>query len=235
MRGSRGDCHGCTNRIGIIPAHAGLTDFRLTSVCPGRDHPRACGAHACTDSSGMTIQGSSPRMRGSLPVKHEGNLPLGIIPAHAGLTAILMHKRSTVWDHPRACGAHRSVVSVLICVLGSSPRMRGSHITKICNQVQKGIIPAHAGLTYGRLIELGRYRDHPRACGAHNDVFIGVRPMAGSSPRMRGSPRLYNAHTLRSGIIPAHAGLTLSARRLQWRPGDHPRACGAHLPMTSIG
>ena len=50
---------------GIIPAHAGLTQYVVHAGHAGRDHPRACGAHTTTKAYGGMRMGSSPRMRGS--------------------------------------------------------------------------------------------------------------------------------------------------------------------------
>ena len=50
---------------GIIPAHAGLTQWNSQICRLERDHPRACGAHRCFQCYLCLIQGSSPRMRGS--------------------------------------------------------------------------------------------------------------------------------------------------------------------------
>ena len=45
-------------------------------------------------------------MRGSHLVGREAHHPLGIIPAHAGLTEGLSGHIADAGDHPRACGAH---------------------------------------------------------------------------------------------------------------------------------
>ena len=55
----------------------------------------------------------------------------------------------------------------------------------------------------------------------------------GSSPRMRGSRELVNAHHVYLGIIPAHAGLTHGCTPSAHNGRDHPRACGAHL-MSAV-
>ena len=86
MRGSPKSSLSLCRMVGIIPAHAGLTT--LTGVCdsPGRDHPRACGAHYVTEVVAEDLEGSSPRMRGSR-LRRFMVIPVdGIIPAHAGLT-----------------------------------------------------------------------------------------------------------------------------------------------------
>ena len=73
-------------KLGIIPAHAGLTSVDDGRTAESRDHPRACGAHLDGTLPDKSISGSSPRMRGSQIAAHVIPLPDGIIPAHAGLT-----------------------------------------------------------------------------------------------------------------------------------------------------
>ena len=65
MRGSLEEALRRVRKLGIIPAHAGLTLMRLRLYRSKRDHPRACGAHFCTVTRTLLFSGSSPRMRGS--------------------------------------------------------------------------------------------------------------------------------------------------------------------------
>ena len=193
---------------GIIPAHAGLTELEIEHQAAIGDHPRACGAHFLHDFFSLTIIGSSPRMRGSpnVPIRVRANI--GIIPAHAGLTRTRPSTRQCIRDHPRACGAHARSRAVKPVTSGSSPRMRGSPSRKCSLKQTIGIIPAHAGLTDLLPAVDAVVGDHPRACGAHI-LWLkkGIRRL-GSSPRMRGSQQLHRERRKRSGIIPAHAGLT---------------------------
>ena len=79
----------CTNLIylgGIIPAHAGNTAWREKTDGQTRDHPRACGEHRSALLQEYRQTGSSPRMRGTRLGGYYGNVPNGIIPAHAGNT-----------------------------------------------------------------------------------------------------------------------------------------------------
>ena len=154
-------------RVGIIPAHAGLTNALATVAGPLGDHPRACGAHFIYGYLRPASSGSSPRMRGSLLQQVIRWQVFGIIPAHAGLTAASVSTKCARWDHPRACGAHRATQTAGALERGSSPRMRGSPFRHRSTLRIFGIIPAHAGLT--DLIDSGIYLewDHPRACGAH--------------------------------------------------------------------
>ena len=214
--------------VGIIPAHAGLTVFFMGGGGQKRDHPRACGAHLHLHDLHLLIEGSSPRMRGSLiPLSYRLDLT-GIIPAHAGLTCHPRRRHLSTRDHPRACGAHCSRCTACTMNRGSSPRMRGSLICIVgmCRII--GIIPAHAGLTSIHRQKENAERDHPRACGAHHLNAERSGNQQGSSPRMRGSPRGAGEAAGAASIIPAHAGLT----NMQEPPAggfwDHPRACGAH-------
>ena len=147
MRGSQGHNGKCLLRLGIIPAHAGLTYFfKITKRCI-RDHPRACGAHGSSIVIRYVHMGSSPRMRGS----HDWRVGIwrcdGIIPAHAGLTFLVLGVMHSRRDHPRACGAHLPSRMHSEAAMGSSPRMRGSPGLELCPIMNLGIIPAHAGLT----------------------------------------------------------------------------------------
>ena len=214
---------------GIIPAHAGLTRQRLWCVAAGRDHPRACGAHTGSSCIGSTSPGSSPRMRGSPMKALHSVTSIGIIPAHAGLTASSTDNSLSSWDHPRACGAHNSSRYERSVTKGSSPRMRGSQFYYPKFQNIVGIIPAHAGLTDGPRFYADAVRDHPRACGAHVALNTIFATGMGSSPRMRGSLGDCLEDVLAAGIIPAHAGLTHRPNCGNRLRRDHPRACGAHL------
>ena len=171
-------------------------------------------------------------MRGSLKSTIGDRACGGIIPAHAGLTLgchllILLGR-----DHPRACGAHILDSSLARREMGSSPRMRGSLVILDIAATVWGIIPAHAGLTTSAAPMPDGSRDHPRACGAHRPLRPASVSMKGSSPRMRGSrdKKWYNAH--RTGIIPAHAGLTSRNKGCINCSRDHPRACGAHTKKS---
>ena len=106
MRGSRSIKRGDDEMLGIIPAHAGLTESNDYPVSEYGDHPRACGAHELCLDDICHRGGSSPRMRGSPDIRFKTHRFAGIIPAHAGLTVGCTARPCRRWDHPRACGAH---------------------------------------------------------------------------------------------------------------------------------
>ena len=208
MRGSLRFYPNVASTIGIIPAHAGLTDAADPCAATTWDHPRACGAHMYILHTWDKTRGSSPRMRGSLRFYPNVASTIGIIPAHAGLTLLQNPNVPNKRDHPRACGAHHIFAHLSATVVGSSPRMRGSLPSKYRLSRPEGIIPAHAGLTQRQGNPRAVSRDHPRACGAHITRHPLPLRRSGSSPRMRGSHRAKLNVRFYDGIIPAHAGLT---------------------------
>ena len=154
--------------LGIIPAHAGLTAYSISFAHCARDHSRVCGAHSGSGLYLTHFGGSSPRMQGSRKLDNgvsatEGSSPrmrgspehgrlqsghAGIIPAYAGLTHLQLVFCRCIWNHPRVCEAHESTSAGVTRSLGSSPRMRGSRCCVRGRRATRGIIPAHAGLTY---------------------------------------------------------------------------------------
>ena len=118
------------------------------------------------------IQGSSPRVRGSLEELVIRVRDIGIIPAGAGLTFRFKACRTMCGDHPRGCGAHLSQKANAAQQQGSSPRVRGSPEKLHKNDGNTGIIPAGAGLTIASPAHASAVRDHPRGCGAHAVIFF---------------------------------------------------------------
>ena len=118
---------------------------------------------------------------------------------------------------------------------GSSPRVRGTHINTLFQDVAIGIIPACAGNTLHEILRRQLGRDHPRVCGEHHAWFRACRPQRGSSPRVRGTLRDHLIDRVDIGIIPACAGNTNPVVYSWLKHGDHPRVCGEHeLTMAPV-
>ena len=159
----------------------------------------------------------------------------GIIPAYAGSTRSEERRWHGWGDHPRVCGEHCSMHTDAIPRQGSSPRMRGAPNVDIAYSTTSGIIPAYAGST-ARRCPLGRtWRDHPRVCGEHCRMAVTRIAEEGSSPRMRGAPSLCWSNRFYSGIIPAYAGSTWLDELADVYDEDHPRVCGEHFALASLG
>ena len=65
MRGARKGSNNPNDDVGIIPADAGSTLSYLGLGGGHRDHPRGCGEHIDPPEKGLSVAGSSPRMRGA--------------------------------------------------------------------------------------------------------------------------------------------------------------------------
>ncbi len=70
--------------------------------------------------------------------------------------------------------------------------------------------------------------DHPRVCGEHFPVFVGVDLAEGSPPRLRGAPNGTAWRITRGRITPAFAGSTVNVSVPLVAFTDHPRVCGEH-------
>ena len=149
MRGIPNISDGHSPMPGIIPAHAGHTCEDYAGPSSNRDHPRTCGAYSSAIRSIRSPSGSSPHMRGILKKSIACNLSGGIIPAHAGHTVRLPFFPVLPVDHPRTCGAYQHRTCLIVCIMGSSPHMRGIPNLSESQQIELGIIPAHAGHTVG--------------------------------------------------------------------------------------
>ena len=134
---------------GLIPAHAGKTEI-------------GCGV-------AFAACGSSPLTRGKRQQAGKTLDVLGLIPAHAGKTRFGDASRDGCWAHPRSRGENRRVgrphqprgahprsrgeniqaaVSVVV-EWGSSPLTRGKRTFPGRERAGQGLIPAHAGKTWG--------------------------------------------------------------------------------------
>ncbi len=193
---------------GIIPAYAGNTFLLPFPLLAQGDHPRICGEHFDAVKSRVYVRGSSPHMRGTLAVKLDFNVSLGIIPAYAGNTMIPSNTVLLQWDHPRICGEHYMDGLNMCATPGSSPHMRGTRAYDAGDGSQVGIIPAYAGNTWSRRHYRRHCRDHPRICGEHCQPAAVCQHRRGSSPHMRGTLLRRLTVCLTRGIIPAYAGNT---------------------------
>ena len=235
MRGKLQQGQRHSERVRIIPAHAGQTQWQPKYSDRRPDHPRACGANGGLRAMGETCGGSSPRMRGKLLALIRHYEQNRIIPAHAGQTCATPCTALRSSDHPRACGANSVAYPRVHTIVGSSPRMRGKRSVPSLVSERCRIIPAHAGQTWSRMLQVAVRPDHPRACGANVSLPPQPSPRDGSSPRMRGKQRKITTVGPWIRIIPAHAGQTRSLPPRHRRFPDHPRACGANLtPRYSV-
>ena len=143
-----------SNEWRIIPARAGPTKG-LTVFCKhNTDHPRSCGANAVCDIGCKRCCGSSPLVRGQPRFARAFQKCERIIPARAGPTGFSVPACGYDQDHPRSCGANRTFVIAVIGVRGSSPLVRGQLNAQTATSVYTRIIPARAGPTHVRSVDV---------------------------------------------------------------------------------
>ena len=179
--------------------------------------------------------GSSPLTRG----KHYLTLPArpvnGLIPAHAGKTALDRRAGETEGAHPRSRGENDSDDGFSGHYLGSSPLTRGKQPAEKLLRAPWGLIPAHAGKTGRGVTSSSPATAHPRSRGENKDGAGAALIRWGSSPLTRGKLRRSNGQSTGSGLIPAHAGKTrgCSLRPCRWRA--HPRSRGENRRIQVRG
>ena len=150
--------------------------------------------------------GSSPRLRGT-----ESPVPYALrcsrfIPATAGNGPAANRVIGAIPVHPRDCGERSSPSSVLILMIGSSPRLRGTDDRRRRGLRRSRFIPATAG--------------NGAACLAK--AFC----LSGSSPRLRGTEKMNSKAKAEYRFIPATAGNGLLPPCSLVANAVHPRDCG---------
>ena len=113
-------------------------------------------------------------------------------------------------------------------VVGSSPLARGAQLEYLAIEVGVRLIPAHAGSTLSEKQVEGGLRAHPRSRGEHVDSLSVWRVERGSSPLTRGALPTFWRSIVTVGLIPAHAGSTLTCHTLWRLRPAHPRSRGEH-------
>ena len=215
----------------IIPAHAGFTRASLRVSRGVWDHPRTRGVYRRTARHRARSRGSSPHTRGLPRPGPRVGARTRIIPAHAGFTRTCPTRGRRGRDHPRTRGVYFQRTSDGVWVAGSSPHTRGLPRHRPQVRGRQGIIPAHAGFTWGPRTSWPCMRDHPRTRGVYAPVSRGTHTPPGSSPHTRGLPRPGPRVGARTRIIPAHAGFTIRlACRCRCHP-DHPRTRGVYAAV----
>ncbi len=112
---------------------------------------------------------------------------------------------------------------------GSPPRVRGKADRAKYNNDWRGITPARAGKSILMVTFRIAGRDHPRACGEKSIARLGLCPLGGSPPRVRGKAVSNIDVKPKLGITPARAGKSNQFRLAYVYQWDHPRACGEKL------
>ena len=216
---------------GSIPAGAGKPKPFCSSPPSIRVHPRGCGEARSAFDSATHSGGPSPRVRGSLRRDFIFVVSPRSIPAGAGKPAVLRARRLLHRVHPRGCGEAPEGRAPAVGRGGPSPRVRGSHSTRLRFASILGSIPAGAGKPMTDRITADGWRVHPRGCGEADRLDVALPRLQGPSPRVRGSLAGETERCIRSGSIPAGAGKPSPCRQGSLWFRVHPRGCG-EVPST---
>ena len=195
---------------GLIPAHAGKTDARIRRLEKRAAHPRSRGENIQTPSQTVKTSGSSPLTRGKHTRRKITRDKHGLIPAHAGKTCFWSCLRVRSRAHPRSRGENLPVGLRAPLHGGSSPLTRGKHPDDGADGGRMGLIPAHAGKTGAGDFGPGEAAAHPRSRGENQSFFDLAVNGNGSSPLTRGKPFARVSPPAPPGLIPAHAGKTVT-------------------------
>ena len=225
-RGKRPDADGggCAERL--IPAHAGKTLRVLESTADHAAHPRSRGENSPPSTQRSRQCGSSPLTRGKRDTRRRCVTAGRLIPAHAGKTSRSASAPGPRAAHPRSRGENSIRVHPITYGLGSSPLTRGKPSVLVSSSMMCRLIPAHAGKTtsfMGVPVAVGA---HPRSRGENESAEAVACCGVGSSPLTRGKPGLQLLSIGGGGLIPAHAGKTVSLPGLRTRRWAHPRSRG---------
>ena len=198
----------------IIPACAGNSMTSLMTTIGTSDHPRVCGEQFGFKGRKANFFGSSPRVRGTAPLRTAPLRSARIIPACAGNRSQERPEGRQSSDHPRVCGEQAPRDRRRADCVGSSPRVRGTGARNRPHAPLHRIIPACAGNSAHRQTAHDNPSDHPRVCGEQACICRISRTSNGSSPRVRGTGYFECDFHVLFRIIPACAGNSTSQDRI---------------------
>ena len=187
VRGSQRRNIGILLYCGSIPACAGEPRDGRACVIPIWVDPRVCGGALAGRKNSCPSSGRSPRVRGSLGVRHPPRHGPGSIPACAGEPCPRERGRPQLRVDPRVCGGADRPLRLLRRDRGRSPRVRGSPKTTGAWPSNAGSIPACAGEPCARYYPFRQIRVDPRVCGGAQVIAFAREREEGRSPRVRGS------------------------------------------------
>ena len=210
----------------FIPACAGNRAREGVSSKTVSVHPRVCGEQVPGDPLVFSKDGSSPRVRGTVPLIRQMILSSRFFPACAGNRLILATFSAEPAVHPRVCGEQVVPIATAIFDNGSSPRVRGTVRYGLSPPVGPRFIPACAGNSPKQQRRSASLPVHPRVCG-EQPRSERITPVGyGSSPRVRGTATKITIKINSSRFIPACAGNSIHLHLHPAPSSVHPRVCG---------
>ena len=166
---SRGENLARTHWGESSPGSSPLTRGKPSGAVPPpertRAHPRSRGENIVRIGLAGGVRGSSPLTRGKPCVPGDSGQGHGLIPAHAGKTSPSRTATFRLRAHPRSRGENIQTCVQVAADLGSSPLTRGKRWVSSVERFRLGLIPAHAGKTFGGGVTGAVTWAHPRSRG----------------------------------------------------------------------
>ena len=174
--------------VRFIPTHMGNTAASIAFWVAIPVHPHAYGEHVIPSVLLFCAIGSSPRIWGTHETAPAAGVELRFIPTHMGNTKNPPSFLTRASVHPHAYGEHLSYRYHSVSAAGSSPRIWGTQRYAASILGFERFIPTHMGNTITIQRKDARITVHPHAYGEHFCRLTSSRHLAGSSPRIWGTP-----------------------------------------------
>ena len=215
-----------TRWAGLIPTHAGKTICVPLCLRRCEAHPHSRGENQVDAVHAAPPPGSSPLTRGKRGESLPEGLDDGLIPTHAGKTAIRTEGPGIHGAHPHSRGENSGATTPPQWQRGSSPLTRGKRGVRRRSVPRQGLIPTHAGKTYRPSHLMLLKRAHPHSRG--ENLLEGLNRVVGlgSSPLTRGKLSASRRTIRYPGLIPTHAGKTRGDPHLRDPAWAHPHSRG---------
>ena len=217
-----------TQNFRFIPAGAGNTAPLKICTKAIAVYPRWRGEHWQNKHRGTRGAGLSPLARGTLDQAVLFFQRRRFIPAGAGNTQKQNTETAVPAVYPRWRGEHALMTLRQRWQPGLSPLARGTHTAGIPHQRKSRFIPAGAGNTFPRRLQMGHSPVYPRWRGEHNNIHRIGSSATGLSPLARGTHIKNECTQKRERFIPAGAGNTWRYREMSRSLAVYPRWRGEH-------
>ncbi len=150
-------------------------------------HPHVCGEHYFQSLQNIEKCGSSPRVWGTLLIKHLNNNVSRFIPTCVGNMSHIFKTFTHRTVHPHVCGEHYFSRYLHVTPHGSSPRVWGTFLPNRQFKASERFIPTCVGnILFIKKLN-PEFSVHPHVCGEHCSSLGATSSQNGSSPRVWGT------------------------------------------------
>ena len=130
-------------------------------------HPHGCGEHGMMPVVVIEKDGSSPRVWGTLSLRHCRAVWPRFIPTGVGNTSMRTLCAHQCSVHPHGCGEHLTSQRIWPLFHGSSPRVWGTQQRGYTYRADHRFIPTGVGNTHRSPWSRSALPVHPHGCGEH--------------------------------------------------------------------